>query len=317
MQEAIVLANASAGREHGWLSRLECLCLVARVALVKTASPREARRVAGGAARAGCARVIAAGGDGTAHHVLNALAGTETALGIIPLGTANDFARALGLPLEADAAFRLAISGPTRRIDLGRIRFAPEATHAVAPASRRYLAAVSPVGMTGETPARQRLFGSVATFGLGADANRLANRLAFGGGFKYSYALLRALLRHKPPKVTVRTDAQEFEEPMTVGLVGNTSSYGGGMKVTPHAVMDDALLDVCLVGRMSRLKLIACFPQVFSGTHLKHPEVSYFRAARVRVGTDPPIDVFADGEFIARTPVEFEIVPSCLNVIGG
>lgn len=284
MRETIVLANASAGRKRGRLA-VTRMCVEAGIEIVETHSPEETRQAASQAAAQGCRRVIAAGGDGTVHQAVNALAGSDTALGIVPTGTANDLARAFGIPLRLEPAFRVALTGAPRRIDLGRVQ---------------------PTGT---------LFASVATFGVGAEANRLANQLGAGGGFKYSYALLRALLAFEPPTVTVQWDDDEFQEAMMIGLVGNTTSYGGGMRVTPHAVADDGLLDVCLVSRMSRLKLLACFPQVFFGAHLRHPEVLYFRSTRLGVECDRTLDNLADGEFVARTPVDFEIVPSCLSLV--
>jgi diacylglycerol kinase (ATP) len=284
MRDTVVLANASAGGRRGGFGRLERLCAEAGVELIKTGSPEDTRQRAREAARAGCRRVIAAGGDGTAHWVLNGIFGTEAALGVIPLGSANDIARGFGLPLQLEPALRTALTGLVRRADLGRV---------------------------GEF-----VFASVATFGLGAAANCLANELHLHGRFLYSYALFRSLLAFRPPVATVMTGSERLCGRMMLGLVGNASSYGGGMLVTPHARIDDGLLDVCLVGDMSRWKLACYFPQVFFGAHLKHREVSYFRAPRLRVEADRPLDIFADGEYVAQTPAEFEAVPSGLNVVG-
>jgi diacylglycerol kinase family enzyme len=95
----------------------------------------------------------------------------------------------------------------------------------------------------------------------------------------------------------------------------NTPSYGGGMKIAPRAKMDDGLLDVCVVGAVDRFRLLRLFPTVYSGNHLNVPEVEYFQASRVRVETERPLDVYADGEFVCRTPVELGVQRRALQVL--
>jgi diacylglycerol kinase family enzyme len=95
----------------------------------------------------------------------------------------------------------------------------------------------------------------------------------------------------------------------------NTPLYGGGMKIAPRAKMDDGLLDVCVVGAVGRFRLLRLFPAVYSGNHLKVPEVEYFQASRVRVETERPLDVYADGEYVYRTPVEVGVEPAALKVV--
>jgi diacylglycerol kinase family enzyme len=100
-----------------------------------------------------------------------------------------------------------------------------------------------------------------------------------------------------------------------IAAFANTPLYGGGMKVAPKAKMDDGLLDVCIVGALRPLRLLRLFPTVYSGNHLKVPEVEYFPASRVRVETGDPMDVYADGEFVCRTPVEIGVQRAALRVI--
>ena len=291
--EALALMNAAAGRGHyrKRLERVRQLCQELGAEVAVTTSPEEASERARAAADAGYRRVVAVGGDGTAHHVLNGLAGAGTipsencaALGIVPLGSANDLARNLGLPRDAEAATRLALTGPTRRVDLGRVA--------------------------------GRWFGCVASFGLDSHANRIANRHRhLRGTAIYIYALLRTLVEWRVPVVNIQSDGGEFRGPMMLFAVGNASSYGGGMRIAPRADMADGRLDLCLVRGMSRLKLLWRFPGVFSGTHLRHPEVTYFQASRVRVEADRPLDIFADGELVGNTPAEVELFPGALTVV--
>lgn len=291
--KALVLVNAAAGRGHyrKKLEQVRRLCLELGAEVAETTSPEEASERARAAADAGYGRVVAVGGDGTAHHVLNGLAGAgvipsenSAALGIVPLGSANDLARNLGLPRDTEAATRLALTGPTRRVDLARV-----AGH---------------------------WFGCIASFGLDSHANQIANRhRRLRGTAIYVYALLRTLVEWRVPVVHIQSDSGELRGPMMLLAVGNASSYGGGMRIAPHADMADGRLDLCLVRDMSRLKLLFRFPGVFSGTHLRHPEVTYLQASRVLVEADRPLDIFADGEFVGHTPAEVELFPGALTVV--
>ena len=291
--DALVLVNAAAGRGHNRkrLERVRHLCAELGAEVAETASPEEAFARARGAAEVGCDRVVAVGGDGTAHHVLNGLAEAGKlaaekcpALGIIPLGSANDLARNLGLPRGTEQATRLALTGPLRRVDLGRVA--------------------------------GRWFACVASFGLDSHANRIANRhTRLRGTALYVYAFLRTLVEWRVPSVNIDSDGGQFRGPMMLAAVANAASYGGGMRIAPHADMADGRLDLCLVRHMSRLKLLWRFPGVFSGTHLRHPEVTYLQASRVRVEADRPLDIFADGEFVGYTPAEVELFPGALPVV--
>ncbi len=291
MNNALVLVNAAAGRGHSRRSveRVLRLCAEAGVEVVQTSSPEDTVQRARQAADAGFARVIAVGGDGTAHHVLNGVAGTAAALGIIPVGSGNDVARNLGLPLDAEQATRLALTASPRRVDLARI--------------------------AGDSFAA-RSFAGVASFGLDSHANRIANRhTRLRGTTIYIYAMLRTLLEWRVPTVTLESDGGEFRGPMMLAVAANAPSYGGGMRIAPRAQMADGRLDVCIVREMSRLKLLRCFPEVFRGTHLRHPEVSYLQASRMRIQADRPLDIFADGEFVGHTPAEVELLPGGLTVV--
>ena len=120
-------------------------------------------------------------------------------------------------------------------------------------------------------------------------------------------------------KISVAGSGDEWEvrsdQPTMLAAFANTSTYGGGMKIAPRAKMDDGLLDVCVVGGVGRLKLASMFPTVYSGRHLGIRGVEYFSAGRVRVETEDPLDVYADGEFVCRTPVEMGVRPGALRVV--
>jgi diacylglycerol kinase family enzyme len=105
------------------------------------------------------------------------------------------------------------------------------------------------------------------------------------------------------------------DQPTILAAFANTPTYGGGMKIAPHAVIDDGLLDACVIGGMDPFKLFCLFPTVYFGRHLNIREVKYFRANRLRVETEFPLDVYADGEYVCRAPVEVRVAPKALRVI--
>lgn len=283
-----MLANAAAGRggSRAKFDRAVRLCRDAGAEVVLTASAAEAEQRARQAVAAGRGRVIAAGGDGTAHFILNALAGTGTAFGVIPIGSGNDIARELAIPADIEAATHAALTAPARAVDLGR--------------------------------AGARYFLSIASFGLDSYANDLANRThALTGRPLYLYAALRAIAEFRQPDIRLDSDGGSFHGRMVLAAVANGSHYGGGMRIAPRAEIADGQLDVCIVRGMSRFRMLRYFPEVFSGRHLRRPEVEYFRATRISVEADRPLPLFLDGEHAGSTPVEFEVCPAALHVIMG
>ncbi|MCX6616123.1 MAG: diacylglycerol kinase family lipid kinase [Acidobacteria bacterium] len=306
MQRAIVLANGAAGRGHNQrrMTRVERVCAELGVEVVRTGSAEETRQQARRAAEQGYTRVIAAGGDGTVHWVLNGLAGTGAALGIIPLGSGNDMAVNLGIPLDVEAATRVAVGGTVRRADLGLLKVQ-------GPRSK-----VQGQEAGASKPTLDQFFGCIASFGLDSHANRIANRhQRLHGTLIYIYALLRSLIEYRVPQVTIRGDIGEFSGAMMLVAAANAPSYGGGMRLAPHAQMADGMLDLCVVSNMSRLKLLRCFPEVYFGTHLRHREITCLRTARFRLEADRPLEVFADGEYLGLTPAEVEVLPGALAFV--
>jgi diacylglycerol kinase (ATP) len=140
------------------------------------------------------------------------------------------------------------------------------------------------------------------------------------GGYVLSLAPTILSFAPLPMKVSAPTeDSADWtirsDRPTMLAAFANAPLYGGGMKIAPRAKMDDGLLDVCIVGAVDRLRLFRLFPTVYSGNHLNVPEVEYFQASRVRVETEHPLDVYADGEFVCGTPVEVGVVQGSLRVV--
>ena len=169
---------------------------------------------------------------------------------------------------------------------------------------------------------RTTFFGCIAGTGLDAAVNRLTldqpRWLRAHGG--YVVGLLQTLGSFRPPQVTVSVEVDgvwqiRINEPGFLIAAGNGPQYGHGMRLTHEAVLDDGLLDVCFVRRLSKMRLLRLFRLVYKGEHLGLKEVEYFRAERIRLVTDPVTEVFADGEYIGRTPVEIAVRRAALRVI--
>jgi diacylglycerol kinase (ATP) len=173
-----------------------------------------------------------------------------------------------------------------------------------------------------------RYFASVAGVGLDGEVSRRANRLprwlrAHGG---YVLSLAPTIFTFAPLPMKILTSAENnhsgnepwttrSDRPTILAAVANSPLYGGGMKIAPRAKLDDGLLDVCIVGAVDPFKLFCMFPTVYGGNHLSIPEVEYFQSSRVRIETERPLDVYADGEYVCQTPVEMAIHPGALRVV--
>jgi diacylglycerol kinase (ATP) len=259
--------------------------------------------------------ILIFGGDGTVHRYLPQLVELRIPVLVVPCGSGNDFARALNLRSFRDSltAWRAFSSGGSnlRTIDLGVVTpliAGQDAGEAPAPHSHRrhYFCCVSGVGLDAEIARR---------------ANRLPRWLRAHGG--YIFSLLPALARFTPLPMKISVPHAENQDEFVVRATksimaiafANALSYGGGMKIAPQAQLDDGLLDVCIIGHMNKLKLFCLFPTVYLGRHLSVPQVEYFQAERVKLETEAPQDVYADGEYVCRTPIEVGVARGALRVI--
>jgi diacylglycerol kinase (ATP) len=254
--------------------------------------------------------ILLFGGDGTIHRQLSQLVKLKLPVLIVPVGSGNDFASALGIRGMRDslAAWRRYCSrqNNVRAIDLGVITPVSSAVAGVPPA---------PDGPP-------QYFCSVAGIGLDAEVSRLANKLPrwlrMHGG--YALALTPTIFRFAsfPAKITLAGDGgirARSNQPTILAAFANTSTYGGGMKIAPHAQMDDGYLDVCVIGRIDPFKLACMFPTVYFGRHLRIPEVDYFRATCLRVETEAPLEIYADGEYVCRTPADIGVHGGALKML--
>jgi YegS/Rv2252/BmrU family lipid kinase len=257
--------------------------------IVVTSAPRDAVRLAREAAGRGAPLVVAVGGDGTAHEVVNGLAGSDTAFGLIPVGTGNDLALALGVPSDPEAALDLVAGAAERSIDLGRFD-------------------------------EDSWF--VNSLGLGFEAqvtleSRKVQRLS--GFAVYLWAVVRALAGLKCPELTIRVDGEEWTGRRLLVSVGNGPRVGGGFLLTPGARNDDGVLDLCLVEGMGRLRVLRTLPKAISGTHVGEPGIRMLRGRSIQIESPEGFPFHADGEVIdvARKRLRIEIRPAMLKVRTG
>ncbi|MFD6984573.1 diacylglycerol kinase family protein, partial [Streptomyces sp. NPDC059956] len=258
------------------------------------------------AVREGTGAVIAVGGDGVVSLALQALAGTLVPLGVVAVGTGNDFARAMGLPVREPArAGRLAAEalkeGRFREIDLGRVVGGGAGDGGGGGAG----------GAGGGT-----WYGTVLCSGFDSRVNDRGNRMRLPlGRFTYDLAMVLELAAFRPFPYRITLDGGPvLETEAALVAVGNGSSYGGGMRICADAVPDDGLFDVVVVGDCSRTTLLKVFPRVYKGTHLDHPKVTVHRAAKVTLEADG-ITAYADGERLGPLPVSASCVPAALRLL--
>ncbi|MHC3472048.1 diacylglycerol kinase [Streptomyces sp. 7R007] len=292
--EITLFVNPTAGRGRGAhaarpaASALRAAGFRVRTVLGENAPDALARARA--AVAEGTGALIAVGGDGMASLALQAVAGTRTPLGLVAVGTGNDFARTLGLPVrDPAAAGRLiadALKGARLRdIDLGRVG--------------------------------ERWFGTVLASGFDSRVNDRGNRMRWPAGrLRYDLALLAELAAFRPfPYRITLDDGRVREIEATLVAVGNGASYGGGMRICPGADPTDGLFDVTVVGDCGRATLLRVFPTVYRGTHVDHPKVSVYRAATVELAAEG-ITGYADGEPLGPLPLTARCVRGAVRVIG-
>jgi diacylglycerol kinase (ATP) len=255
--------------------------------------------------------ILIFGGDGTVHRHLPQLVKLNLPVLIVPCGSGNDFARALEMQSfrESSAAWRdfCSDAGNARTIDLGVITpLTPDQPGEAHPPEPHYFCCVGGVGLDAEIARR---------------ANHLPRWLRARGG--YALSLLPALWSFEPVAMSISLPSVENPDVLVtrntkstiVTAFANASSYGGGMKIAPQAQLDDGRLEVCVISHMNKLKLFCLFPTIYFGRHLSIPQVENFQTERLKLETDEPQDVYADGEYVCRTPIEVGIARAALQVI--
>jgi diacylglycerol kinase (ATP) len=240
--------------------------------------------------------VVAVGGDGTAHEVVNGIlrAGpTETEIALLPRGTGRDYARSLGIPSGFEDALRVARHGFTRTVDVGRADYA-----------------------TSSGASEMAYFANFAGAGISGAIARRANSSskALGGRVSFLVATLAVFARWRAADVTISIDGEAAEHKAFEVLVANGEFAAGGMKVCPGASPDDRLLDVLVIGDVTKVDFALTFPKIYRGKHIAHRKVTLERGSVVTVESPTPLPVVLDGEQPGTTPARFEVVPRVVRV---
>ncbi|MDE0154581.1 MAG: diacylglycerol kinase family lipid kinase [Gammaproteobacteria bacterium] len=259
--------------------------------LTFTSASGDARRFAQEAVSDGIRFVIACGGDGTLHEVVNGIATVpDVTLGVLPCGRGNDFAATVGVPLKPKAAIATLLSGAAIRVDLGCCY---------------------------RQPATGSYFTTIATCGYDTEVSRRAAKGTplFAGTASYAYAAVETLFYYEPAFVRLEGDFGVYEGPLLLAATGITSRYGGGFQILPNARIDDGLFDVCIIRPVSSLTVLRLLPALFWGGHVSHPAVSMHQTRTLRIETDTPMLLYADGEPMCETPATIEIIKEGLSVM--
>lgn len=230
--------------------------------------------------------IYAVGGDGTVNEVMNGLVGTDSALAILPGGSGNDFIRTVDGKDDGDNIIKDTINGTKKLIDVGII-------------NGRYFINISSVGFDAEVVLATERF----------------KKLCLSGSAAYIAGLISTIFTRKPSRVKIAMDGIEIEKEILLTAVANGKYYGGGMKAAPDAVFDDGLFDVCVIEKVSKLKMLLLFPQFIKGRHARFKEVSFYKSKKVCIKSQKPIAVNVDGEVYMDTDINFEIVRNKLYVM--
>jgi diacylglycerol kinase (ATP) len=288
LRDIALLTNPTSGRGRGGKVRDRALARLRGAGLdVRSLQGRDAAEALDLARQCvtdGVDALVVCGGDGMVHLAVQAVAGTGTPLGIVPAGTGNDVARYFDIPRkDPDAAVDRVVAGRTRTVDLAR---------------------------SGE-----QYFVTVLAAGFDAAVNERANRMTWPKGqMRYNIATLAELRVFEPLPYTLQLDDRQVSLDAMLVAVGNGPSFGGGLRITEGAVLDDGLLDVVIIKPITKPDLVRTYPKLFKGTHIHHPQYEHHLVRSVTVAA-PGIVSYADGERFGPLPLTVECAPGALTVL--
>jgi diacylglycerol kinase (ATP) len=286
----VVIANPVAGRGRAVASARAAMALIEasglETVLQETTAPGHGRELARAAAAGGAGCVLAVGGDGTLNEIASGLAHSACAMAVLAAGRGNDFAGALGLPHDPAGAARAVLAGISTATDLGLIN--------------------------------GKVFLTVAATGFDAAVARRVHDggFRFFGGQAYLAAALWMLPTWPAPRLRIRGDFGEREGPYLLAAAGNTTRYGGGIHMTPHASPHDGMLECCLIRDLSRLRAMVLLPQTYSGSHGQNVEVEMVETRRLEIEAEGEVFMTADGELMGESRAVVEVAPGALLIQG-
>jgi len=296
----VIIANPRAGRGKvgAKLPEIERILRDAGLEyrVVQTTHPGHASEAARDALQRGERYLVAAGGDGTVHEVVNGMLDDgqpvvpDAVLGVMPAGSGCDFVKSFGLPGDAVQAAQHLVGDQVRLIDVGRVTYSSGRAEVT------------------------RYFTNIAEAGLGAAVvDRASGLPGFLGPAKYFCGFWLTWPRFRPATVRVEADGHAYQWRAYNVVVANGRFYGGGMHISPKSEPDDGALDI-LVMAGPKSEAFTAVPKVYRGTHLPHRNIVELRASRVQVEADPPLPIEADGEHLGVTPATFEIIPLPIRI---
>ena len=230
--------------------------------------------------------IVVVGGDGTLNEVVNGIHGTNAVLGILPVGSGNDFVRAVPIPVDLDSSLKILLNDKRKKIDLARIN------------DRIYLNGVG--------------------IGFDAWAVHTGNKVTkLRGNAIYLYAVLHTLINFKPKDIEITINGQTYTKDFFLMTIANGVALGGGFHLTPDALIDDGLLDVCLVENMHKLDIIRNLLKVYSGKHKEDPRVNIINTDKVSIRSQDGFAVHADGELLSldMKEIDIEILPKAIDLV--
>lgn len=262
------------------------------VDFVRSLGSDDIREKARSAAKGGYRYVVALGGDGAFHHVVEGVAGTDAICGFLPAGNGNDIAEALGIPPDPFEAAQVFLHARARRVDLIRVRF---------------------------SGGRVAHYVGAGGLGLDAEAAHLANTefKSWPGVTRYLAGAFAAFGREQALELDARLDEVRWSGRMLFAAVANGPRYGSGVRIAPDAQMDDGWLNVVIVGALTLPRLLEGIPIVLTTGNVRFDELRRFRCKRAVLRTSRPAKVHGDGELLGESPAEFEIVPGAIRVMVG
>lgn len=300
-----IIINPTAGRGHAARIQSQLISAVKRkfgsdYSLSITRRPGDGITAAREAIETGTGFIIAIGGDGTVHEVINGVLGSrkpvkhDFALGIVNCGTGSGLAQTLGLPSSPEKQLDVICHQSSSAIDVGHITFCD-----------------------GTKAAKGRFFISECQIGIGGTvvANVKAMHKYFGGTLAFGSVAFMKALSFKAPEIAIQIDDGKEKRDRLIGMViGNGIYCGGGMKLTPYAEPNDGQLDVLLIHDMPVLTRVWNFPKIYSGSHVDSQHFTICRGKHICVSSEEPVLIEADGELLGSVPCEIEVIPNALQI---
>jgi diacylglycerol kinase (ATP) len=290
--QVLIVYNPAAGQSPDLKTTLDRVANLWRdlgwqVQIAATTAPGDATTKAKTAAQSGYNAVIAAGGDGTVNEVMNGLVGTDTALGVLPLGTVNIWAREMGLSMDMLKAADSLGKSELTKIDVGM-------------AGNRYFLLMAGIG-----------FDAAVTATVRSEEKKLLGAIA------YVKQAIQIAWNFRGVRLKLRIDGKRVRGKILMVIVGNSQLYGGVIKFTAHATIDDGLLDVCVIKGRGMLSAPRRLISIFARHYNRDPQVKYYQAKQVEIrrkrGKALPVQV--DGDYLGTTPMSFRVVPDSLWIM--